>query len=57
MPLIRTTQTMGNRILFPIPSQLAEAYDISEGDALEIIPLDQGSFKVRKARSEPGGTP
>ena len=55
MPLIRTTKVMGNRIILSIPSQLAEAYDIADGDELEIIPLGRGEFKVRKAKSLQGG--
>lgn len=55
MPLIRTTKVMGNRIILSIPSQLAEAYDIADGDELEIIPLGRGEFKVRKAKNLQGG--
>lgn len=55
MPLIRTTKVMGNRIILSIPSQLAEAYDIRDGDELEIIPCGPGEFKVRKAKNLQGG--
>ena len=44
-----------NRIVLSIPSQLAEAYDIADGDDLEIIPLGHGEFKVRKAKDLQGG--
>ena len=46
---------MGNRIILSIPSQLAEAYDIEEGDELEIIPLGNDEFKVRKVKDLQGG--
>ena len=56
MPLIRKTHSIGRRIVLSIPSQLAEAYDIGDGDDLEIIPLGPGEFKVRKAENLQGGT-
>jgi len=56
MPLIRTTKFIGNRIVLSIPSQLAEAYDIGERDELEIIPLGDAEFKVRKVKNLHGGT-
>lgn len=55
MPLIRTTKSIGKRIVLSIPSQLAEAYDIGDGDELEIIPLGHGEFKVRKVQNLQGG--
>ena len=55
MPLIRKTHSIGRRIVLSIPSQLAEAYDIGDGDDLEIIPLGPGEFKVRKAQDVQGG--
>ena len=55
MPLIRKTRVSGRSIVLAIPSQLAEAYDIVDGDELEIIPLGLGEFKVRKAKNIPGG--
>jgi len=55
MPLIRTTRSVGSRIILSIPSQLAEAYDIGDGDELEIIPLGNYEFKVRKAKNLQGG--
>jgi len=55
MPLIRKTRNSGSSLVLAIPSQLVEAYDITSGDTLEIIPLGKGEFKVRKTRSA-GGT-
>ena len=55
MPLIRTTKSIGKRIVLSIPSQLAEAYDIGDRDELEIIPLGHGEFRVRKAHNLQGG--
>jgi len=55
MPLIRTTKMIGSRIVLSIPSQLVEAYDIGEGDELEIIPLGPGEFKIKKVEHLQGG--
>ena len=57
MPLTRKTRISGSSIVVTIPSQLVEAYDINNGDELEIIPLAQGEFKLRKAQkhSRQGG--
>jgi len=55
MPLIRKTRTSGSSIVLAIPSQLVEAYDIYDGDEMEIIPLGHGEFKIRKAKNLRGG--
>jgi len=55
MPLIRTIRVSGRSIVLTIPSQLAEAYDICNGEEMEIIPLGHGELKIRKARNTPGG--
>ena len=39
MPLTRKTRQSGTSIVVTIPSQLVEAYDISCGDTVQIIPL------------------
>ena len=49
MSLIRKTRASGDSIVLPIPSQLLEAYDIGDGDEIEIIPLGHGYIKIRKA--------
>jgi bifunctional DNA-binding transcriptional regulator/antitoxin component of YhaV-PrlF toxin-antitoxin module len=51
MPLIRMIRSSGKSIVLTIPSQLVEAYDIDDGDPMEIIPLGRGELKIRKARS------
>ena len=48
MPLIRKTKTSGKSIILAIPSQLVEAYDIADGDDMQIIPLGEGEFKIKK---------
>ena len=53
VPLIRKTQSIGSKLVVSIPSQLVEAYDIDDGDNLEIIPLGPGSFKVKKVQTPP----
>jgi protein involved in polysaccharide export with SLBB domain len=50
MPLTRKTRISGSSVVVTIPSQLAEAYDISTGDELEIIPLAHGELKLRKTQ-------
>ena len=48
MPLTRKTRLSGSSIVITIPSQLVEAYDISCGETVEIIPLKNGEIKIRK---------
>lgn len=55
MPLIRKTRVSGKSIVVAIPSQLVEAYDIGDGDELEIVPLGHGEFKVKKVKNLQGG--
>ena len=60
MPLIRKTRLSGSSILLAIPSQFAEAYDINEGDEIEIIPLSKKELMIRKAyatQAHQNGTP
>lgn len=45
--LVRKIRKSGKSFVITIPSQLAEAYDINNGDELEIIPLRNG-IKLRK---------
>jgi bifunctional DNA-binding transcriptional regulator/antitoxin component of YhaV-PrlF toxin-antitoxin module len=52
MPLIRKTRVSGSSIVITIPSQLVEAYNISCGDIIEIIPLRNNEIKIRKAENE-----
>lgn len=57
MPLTRKTRLSGKSIVVAIPSQLVEAYGINIGEKIEIIPLNNGEIKIRKAGSENGGGP
>ena len=50
IPLTRKTRFSGKSIVLTIPSQLVKAYDINDGDDIEIIPLRNGELKIRKAR-------
>jgi len=54
MPLIRITRVSGKSIVLTIPSQLVEAYDIGDGEEMEIIPLGHGELKIRKAKNPHG---
>ena len=58
MPLTRKTRLSWSSIVVTIPSQLVEAYSITSGDEIEIIPLKDGETRIRKAngRSYPRGT-
>ena len=51
MPLTRKIRISGNSIVVTLPSQLVEAYDITDGDKVEIIPLKNGKFVIKKAQS------
>ena len=58
MPLTRKIRLSGSSIIVTIPSQLVEAYNITSGDTIEIVPLKNGKIKIKKARdngSEGGG--
>jgi len=48
MPLTRKARVVGSSLVVTIPSQLAKAHDIQDGDDIEIIPLGIGEFKIRK---------
>ena len=50
MPLTRKARIVGSSLVLTIPSQIAKAHDIKEGDELEIIPLGMGEFKIRKIK-------
>lgn len=48
MPLTRKTRVSGSSIVITIPSQLVEAYDINQGDLVEIVPLNDCEIRIRK---------
>ena len=48
MPLTRKARIVGSSLVLTIPSQLAKAHDINDGDEIEIIPMGIGEFKIRK---------
>jgi bifunctional DNA-binding transcriptional regulator/antitoxin component of YhaV-PrlF toxin-antitoxin module len=50
MPLTRKARVVGSSLVITIPSQLAKAHDINDGDELEIIPTLIGEFKIRKLK-------
>ena len=50
MPLTRKARVVGSSLVITIPSQLAEVYDINDGDELEIIPVGMGEFRIRKMK-------
>jgi hypothetical protein len=50
MPLTRKARVVGSSLVVTIPSQLAKAHDINDGDEIEIIPLGIGEFKIRKMK-------
>jgi antitoxin component of MazEF toxin-antitoxin module len=48
MPLMRKTRIAGSSIVLTIPSQLAAAYNIQDGDMISIIPLKNGEMIIKK---------
>lgn len=50
MPLTRKARVVGSSLVITIPSQLAKAHNINDGDELEIIPIGMGEFKIRKTK-------
>ena len=48
MPLTRKARIVGSSLVITIPSQLAKAHDINDGDEIEIIPKASGEFTLRK---------
>jgi hypothetical protein len=50
MPLTRKARVVGSSLVVTIPSQLAKAHDIGDGDEIEIIPTGIGEFKIRKLK-------
>ena len=51
MPLTRKTHNSGKSIVVTIPSQLVEAFDITSGDLVEIIPIKNGEIKIKKVNN------
>lgn len=51
MPLTRKTRFSGSSIVVTIPSQIAEAYNISGGDQVEIVPISDSEFRVKKLKN------
>ena len=52
MPLTRKVRMVGSSLVITIPSQLAKAHDINDGDELEIIPAGIGEFRLKKVRQK-----
>ncbi len=50
MPLTRKARVVGSSLVLTIPSQIAKAHDIQDGDEIEIIPIGIGEFKIRKVK-------
>lgn len=48
MVLTRKTRASGTSLVITIPSQIVELYNISQGDLIEIIPVDEGEIKIKK---------
>lgn len=48
MPLTRKARIVGSSLVVTIPSQLAKAHDIKDGDEIEIMPIGLGEFKIKK---------
>jgi bifunctional DNA-binding transcriptional regulator/antitoxin component of YhaV-PrlF toxin-antitoxin module len=50
MPLTRKARIVGSSLVITIPSQIAKAHDINDGDDLEIIPVGISEFKIKKVK-------
>lgn len=50
MPLTRKARIVGSSLVITIPSQLAKAHNINDGDELEIIQTRIGELKIRKVK-------
>ena len=50
LPLTRKARVVGSSLVLTIPSQLAKAYDINDGDEIEIIPVGIGEFRMKKLK-------
>ncbi len=50
MPLTRKARVVGSSLVITIPSQLAKAHDINDGDDIEIIPIGLSEFIIKKIK-------
>lgn len=50
MPLTRKARIVGSSLVVTIPSQLAKAHDINDGDDIEILPTGMSEFRIRKVK-------
>ena len=48
---MRKTRLSGSTIVLTIPSQFAEAYNIQNGDNIEIIPHKDGELILKKSKT------
>lgn len=55
MSLIRKIRASGSTTVLAIPIQLVEIYTIGDRDEMEIITVDCGKTKIRKAKNHRGG--
>jgi antitoxin component of MazEF toxin-antitoxin module len=56
MPLVRKTRESGGSLVVAIPSQLVEAFELSKGDDMQIIPLKNGEIRIKKIKSGKSST-
>ena len=52
MPLTRKIHKSGKSLVVTIPSQLAEAFNINNGELAEIIPVKNGEIKIKKVNNQ-----
>ena len=50
LPLTRKARVVGSSLVLTITSQLAKAYNINDGDEIEIIPVGIGEFRMKKLK-------
>jgi AbrB family looped-hinge helix DNA binding protein len=52
LPLTRKARVVGSSLVVTIPSQLAKAFNIKDGDKIEIVPIKAGEFLIKKVTNE-----
>jgi len=48
--LKRKARIVGSSLVITIPSNFVQAFEIKDGDWMEIIPMGIGEFKIKKVK-------
>lgn len=52
MPLIRKTRISTRSIIITLPHQIVDAYDITNSNFFEVVPLQQGEILMKNVEEE-----